>query len=127
MIADVAEVERMFEDAIRDYKQGDETSPKSILLGSSETHGDTGGASGISSGITYAGWWIVFSYYTSISFRNHRTFCNYCIYNNISAFVLLSESVLVSSSHIPNLSKNLICLLALFFLLQNVHCIDQIS
>lgn len=81
MIADVAGVENIFEDAIKEYKQGNERSPKSTLMGSSETRGDTEGASGISSGITYAGGWIVFSYYTSISFTNLRIFCISCVYN----------------------------------------------
>ncbi|KAF7124830.1 hypothetical protein RHSIM_Rhsim12G0008900 [Rhododendron simsii] len=50
VIADVAGMENIFEDAIKEYKQGNERSPKSTLMGSSETRGDTEGASGISSG-----------------------------------------------------------------------------
>ncbi|PSS19015.1 Plus-3 domain, subgroup protein [Actinidia chinensis var. chinensis] len=50
VIADDAEAELMFEEAVKDYKQEHASSPKSILMESSETPSDNGGGSGISSG-----------------------------------------------------------------------------
>ncbi|PSS00308.1 Zinc finger, PHD-type, conserved site protein [Actinidia chinensis var. chinensis] len=50
VIADDAEVELMFEEAVKEYKQEHANSPKSILMESSETPSDNGGGSGISSG-----------------------------------------------------------------------------
>ncbi|KAE9446535.1 hypothetical protein C3L33_21556, partial [Rhododendron williamsianum] len=51
----VAEVESMSNDAIKESKQEDGSSPKSILMESSESPGDDRGGSGIPSGITDAG------------------------------------------------------------------------
>ncbi|XP_058219263.1 uncharacterized protein At5g08430-like isoform X2 [Rhododendron vialii] len=55
VIADVAEVEPTSNDAIKESKQEDGRSPKSILMGSSESPVDNRGGSGIPSGITDAG------------------------------------------------------------------------
>ncbi|XP_058188950.1 uncharacterized protein At5g08430-like isoform X3 [Rhododendron vialii] len=50
VIADVAEVESMSNDAIKESKQEDGSSPKSILMESLESPGDDRGGSGIPSG-----------------------------------------------------------------------------
>ncbi|KAI8552539.1 hypothetical protein RHMOL_Rhmol06G0274800 [Rhododendron molle] len=55
VICYVAEVEPMSNDAIKESKQEDGSSPKSILMGSSESPVDNRGCSGIPSGITDAG------------------------------------------------------------------------
>ncbi|CAL5329858.1 unnamed protein product [Camellia sinensis] len=52
VIADVSELETMANDAIKENKQGDESLPKSILLGSSAISGDSSKGSGFSSGET---------------------------------------------------------------------------
>ncbi|XP_028079934.1 uncharacterized protein At5g08430-like isoform X4 [Camellia sinensis] len=49
VIADVSELETMANDAIKENKQGDESLPKSILLGSSAISGDSSKGSGFSS------------------------------------------------------------------------------
>ncbi|CAL5379995.1 unnamed protein product [Camellia sinensis] len=51
VIADVSELETMANDAIKENKQGDESLPKSILLGSSAISGDSLKGSGFSSAI----------------------------------------------------------------------------
>ncbi|CAL5379991.1 unnamed protein product [Camellia sinensis] len=50
VIADVSELATMANDAIKEYKQGDESLPKSILLGSLAISGDSSKGSGFSSG-----------------------------------------------------------------------------
>ncbi|KAL7205706.1 hypothetical protein ACSBR2_018603 [Camellia fascicularis] len=49
VIADVSELETMANDAIKEYKQGDESLPKSILLRSLAISGDSSKGSGFSS------------------------------------------------------------------------------
>ncbi|KAF5951976.1 hypothetical protein HYC85_009920 [Camellia sinensis] len=49
VISDLSELEPMANDAIKEYKEGDESLPKSILQGSSETPGDSWGGNGFSS------------------------------------------------------------------------------
>ncbi|KAL7205708.1 hypothetical protein ACSBR2_018604 [Camellia fascicularis] len=49
VISDLSELEPMANDAIKEYKEGDKSLPKSILQGSSETPGDSWGGNGFSS------------------------------------------------------------------------------